>query len=159
MPAPDWQGAPCYHLLPWRTDDQWRLSLALHLLGEPCEKLSSLTQCGFRVVGGARAHHDLIFAVELSHPRRRELWQLLHQRQLRRVSSHRRRTGIHQRFLNPQRGSLQSRLAPRRWFTRWSAHDERGGELLQHQIERDDPCRRPRSRAQRQCQRIWLRKA
>ena len=69
-PAPDWLGVLCYRLLPWRTSDQWRLSLALHLLGEPCETPSGLTWRGRRVV---------ILDVE-SHPSRRELWQLLHQR-------------------------------------------------------------------------------
>ena len=78
------RGALCYRLLPWRTGDQWRLSLALHRLGEPCETPSSLTWPRCRVAGGVRGHRDLIFDVDLSHPRRCELWQLLHQR-LRRV--------------------------------------------------------------------------
>ena len=91
------------------------------------------------VSGGARGHRDLIFDVDLSHPRRCELWQLLHQR-LRRV-----RVSINDSSIPREAASRVG------WLSHWSAHDERGGEFLQHRVDRDDPCGRPR-----QSQRIWL---
>jgi len=97
-----------------------------------------------------------------SFSRWRELWRSLHWRHQRQVcrplSSRRRGTGVRHRCFNLLRG-CRSKQTLRCCCSHWPAHDERGGKLLQHRVERDDPCGRSRARTQRQCQWIWLKEA
>jgi len=90
------------------------------------------------------------------------LWRPLHWRHQRQVcrplSSRRRGTSVHHWCFNLLRG-CRSRQTLRCCCSHWPVHNERGGKLLQHRVERDDPCGRSRARTQCQCQRIWLKEA
>jgi len=92
----------------------------------------------------------------------RELWQPLHWRHQRQVcrplSNRRRGTGVRHRCFDLLR-ACRSRQTLRCCCSHWPAHDERGGKLLQHRVERDDPCGRFHACTQRQCQWIWLKEA
>ena len=82
-----------------------------------------------------------------------------HQRQVcRPLSSRRWGTGAHHWCFNLLRG-CRSKQTLRCCCSHWPAHDERGGKLLQHRVERDDPCGRSRARTQCQCQWIRLKEA